>query len=137
MNKVRVFYKPDGQVSIVHPAPNARRKRVVISANDREVLVDETDDAFFKRIMARTVAANPALTGLDYEDVNKTTLPDRDKRGKWRGSKGQGVKIDNTVITTVERRQALEDEIDSELLKPTPDFKQIEINRRKIEKREY
>ena len=73
----RVFTMPDGTVQIVHPAPQAQQ-------------AGEADDAFYARIMARTLAANPALAGRPFVDVLASTLPtSRDKRHAWREKQGR------------------------------------------------
>ena len=75
--KVRILYQEDGTVSIIHPAPKSRRK-------------DESESDWLKRVFDK---ATPE--GVEYEDVNKSTLPQsREFRSAWTGKKGKGIRID-------------------------------------------
>lgn len=119
----RVFYKADGTVAVVHPVFKARR-------------LDETEQEFLDRAYAKAEKES-GLTGLDFDDTDTANLPDRKDRDKWRGQKGQGVSVDQTVVTGAERRQAVEAQLDTELAKPTPDpVKALQL-RRQIEKGDY
>lgn len=180
--KCRIVYKPDGQVSIIHPAPKARRINVefpkgwrpphtkkpekaaiVYSLSDNpsgrlqiayirsiggkaEI---ESDDVFLERVSEKAVKAGRTikpdgtmvpgpLEGLPFEDVDPSTLPqDRKNRDKWRGKKGKGIKVDPSVVTVAEKRQAVEDELDTELAKASPDSVQAIKLQRKLDKRDY
>ncbi len=91
--KRRVFYKPDGQVSICTPAPGSKRENEI----DQEWL-----DRVFKK-----AAQNPKYATLPFDDIDATDLPaDRSQRDKWRGSQGHGVSIDDSVNTIQERKAA-------------------------------
>jgi hypothetical protein len=124
MNMCRVVYKPDGQVSVIHPAPKARRGK-------------ETAVEHLERYYQEVIIKKPALSGLDYDDMDSTALPDRKDREKWRGSKGGGVSIDVSVVTLKERRQAIEDVLDLELVKGTPDAIVIARLNRQLDKGDY
>lgn len=119
--KCRVYYKADGNVIITYLIEEGRRK-------------EESDKSFLDREMAKTTD----LAALEYDDIDETDLPDS-QWDKWRGSKGNGVHIDDTVITNSEKLAALNEEIDDELIKADTDVNLVKIERlmRKIEKREY
>ena len=123
MNLYRVFYKPDGTVSVLHPAPKARRP-------------NETDEDFLDRIAQKAVVGTE-LEGLDYDDIEPAELPPRKDRDKWRGEKGQGVHVDESIVTKAEKRQALEDEIDAELAQDVPDLTKVARLQRKLAKKDY
>ena len=76
MNKCRVFFKADEQITVVYPAPKAKRE-------------DETEAEFYERVMAKHVAGT-VLEGLPFDDVDPATLPEKKHRDKWRGIHGQG-----------------------------------------------
>lgn len=119
--KHRIVYKPDGSVSIINPIPEAKRE-------------DETEEEFLTRNQNKI----PALAGLPYDDVEKDDLPaDRSQRDKWRGSKGAGVYVDESVITEPERRKALEEELDLELERQNPNPVTAIRLQRRLQKKDY
>ena len=80
MGKVRVVYRADGGISVIHPAPNSRRE-------------DETEAEWFERVFSKSM--HDELEGCDYDDVNTSNLPQTRKyREAWTGSKGKGISID-------------------------------------------
>ena len=113
MDKVRVFYRLDGGVSIFHPAPKSKRP-------------DETEDAWFERVSAKAMRPNvyddegklldgSPYHGLPYDDVDVSTLPaDRSTRDAWEGEKGKGVKVNqgkaNKIAKAKERTEKIEAE---------------------------
>ena len=99
--KIRVFYKPDNLICLLHLV--------------RELKEGET---FEQALDAETIK-----TGLNfpYDDFDPKDFPDKSKKEKWRGEKGKGIWVDETIITPKERRQAKELELDTELAKPNPD----------------
>lgn len=121
--KCRVIYRSDKTVAVIHPAPKARRSK-------------ETEAAFLKRVFEKAIKGTE-LEGLPYDDVEPSILPDRKDRNKWRGKKGEGIKIDHSVVTMAEKRQAIENELDAELAKATPDLVQVIKLERKLQKRAY
>jgi hypothetical protein len=121
--KCRVFYRPDGRVTVLHPAPKARR-------------INEADDAFYERVFASAMT-KAGLSGLDFDDMDDALLPPRAERDKWRGSKGQGVRVDGTVVTKAERRAMVEAALDQELSKPNPDAVEAIRLRRRLEKGDF
>lgn len=112
--KVIIVYRPDSKVSVIHPNYSNKKE-------------DETEDVFLERVRLKTnVSDHP------FDIVDKTSLPqDRSKRDKWRGEKGKGIKIDESIITLAEKRQALEDELDAELENPSGNpMKALKLQRR-------
>lgn len=77
--------------------------------------------------------------GLDkfpFDDIEHTNLPKAEMK-KWRGEKGKGIWVDESIVTPKEKRKAIELELDTELAKDTPDpVKVIRINR-ELEKMKY
>jgi len=69
---VRVVYRPDGGVSVIHPAKEGHAS------------ID------FDRTMDR----DPDLKGLPYDDIDHLDLPDRENRDCWTQKAGGGVKVD-------------------------------------------
>jgi hypothetical protein len=121
--KCRVVYLPSGEVNVIHPAPKSKREK-------------ETEEAWLSRVFAKCMKESN-LEGCDYKDIDDFELPDRAKRNKWRGNKAQGLYIDETVVTEDEKRQVIENDLDSELEKETPDPVKVVKLQRKLTKREY
>ncbi len=105
---VRVHYRLDGSVSV--------------SSYVREACKDgETETACRDRIDATTPYA-----GLSYDDVRVEDLPaDRTFRDKWRGEKGRGVWVDNTLTTRKDKMEEYQKKIDEELEKDRPDSSDV------------
>ena len=77
--KVRIVYKPDKSVSIIHPAPKSRKP-------------DETEKQWLKRVFDKAMQGE--LKELPYDDIDDSYLPqDREDRMAWEGEKGKGVTI--------------------------------------------
>ncbi len=125
MAKVRVFYRIDGGVTIRN-------------INEKAKFAGETDTDFFDRVQAGK-PLRPKLVGATFEDIEKTDLPvyDSATRPKWRKKAGGGVFIDNNVVTTAEKKQKIEDDLDAELAKTAPNPIAILRLQRKLDKREY
>lgn len=125
MNLVRVVYRADDTVAVIHPAIKSRRP-------------GESDAALLIRVGQKAMDADPLLIGRPFEDVNKSTLPpDRTLREKWRKKQGGGVEIDHSFITKAEKRKAVEDDLDAELDKASPDPVKVLKFQRKLDKEDY
>jgi len=111
---VRVIYKAGGDVAVIHP------------------VADRPLDEIFEKAVKGT-----DMEGLPYDDMEASELPAREHRDKWRGAKGQGVRIDHTVETPVERKEKLSALIEVELKKPNPDPVAAMRLMRKLEKGEF
>ena len=85
--KVRVLYKDNGSVAVIHPAPKSRRK-------------DESEVDWLNRVLGK---ATPE--GIDFEDMDDSQLPSREDRNAWTKKQGGGVKV-NTV-----KAKAIKDEV--------------------------
>lgn len=73
--KVRILYNQDETISVVIPSPQSR--------------VDgEPQDRWLKRVFDK---ATPS--GVEYEDIEKSDLPDSEFRDAWTKKKGQPIKI--------------------------------------------
>lgn len=132
--KARVYYRTDGSVIVVHPSQKAR-------------VIEESDQAFMDRVCQIHVEATKGtfdrhgvskdLTGLDYDDIDTTTLPSRATRDKWRGDKATGLRVDVSILTLAEKRKAIEDMLDTELAKPAGNPLVAVRLQRKLDKRDY
>jgi hypothetical protein len=105
--KVRVFYRPDGGVSVM---------RVIADScgglSEKECLDRETKKGEFKN--------------LPYDDIAESDLPKgRENRDKWRGEKGKGIWIDDKLVTKSEKMQELQKKLAEELEKDNPNDKKI------------
>lgn len=121
MAKVRVYYEVGGKVHIVRPIEKSRRP-------------NETEAQWLKRVYEKTEVHK---RGLLFDDIDTVNLPAYNTRAKWRGSKGQGVKVDDTIVTIPEKIKALEDEMDTELAKTNPNMPKVMRAQRKLDKKEY
>lgn len=78
-DKVRIVYRPDKTVVVIHPAPKSKRQ-------------GETEADWLERVFTKCQSGD--LSGLPFDDVLKATLPpNRDDRDAWEGSKGQGITV--------------------------------------------
>ena len=81
--KARIIYKPDGKVTVIHPAPKSRKD-------------GESEADWLKRVFERAVKGTD-LEGLPYDDVDSSALPDsREDRAAWEGSPGKGIRVNKT-----------------------------------------
>lgn len=107
MSKVRIVYRMDGGVAIIHPAPNSHRE-------------DETEKEWLERVF--TKAMRDGLYGCDYDDVDKSEIPtDRTYRDAWKGNKIDGIYIDQVLkadidakkdrLSNIERLEVLETKV--------------------------
>lgn len=118
LSKVRVTYRPDGGVSITAFVAGACQG-------------GETEE----QCMDKEMQKNPELANLPHDDVDPATLPqDRKDRDKWTGSKGQGVSIDHSKVTKTEKIEQLENQLDEELDKSSPNSTKVAKIQRTIEK---
>lgn len=95
--KVRIVYRPDKSVAVIHPAPESRRE-------------NETKEEWLKRVFDKAMTQpQDRLEGLPYDDVEKSELPlSREDRNAWEGEKGSGIKVN------VEKAKGIRDEKERE-----------------------
>ena len=112
MIKCIAYYKPDGQMMLVDLAPKDRQP----GETEDQQLQREHEKLLLNSMILDEAGDLVTLVSkykdLPYEFIDKATLPERSQRDKWRGSKGNPPGIDNTVVTSEDRRQALEDRLD-------------------------
>lgn len=118
-----IVFKADKSISVIHPAPKARK-------------LGESEDDFLNRVYLKAVVGTP-LEGLDYVIKNKSDLPDRKDRDKWRRktSTSKDIKVDTTVITKNDKIKALQDENNLVLEKASPtiqELKTVILNQEKM-----
>jgi len=110
--KVRIFYRDNK--SIIYMVPIFKEKKA-----------GQTDEDFMTE---QSIKAK--LDNVPFDDFDTKDLPDRSKMSKWRGEKGKGVWIDESIVLPAELRKAKADELDTELAKENPDpVKVIRLNR--------
>jgi len=102
MSKIRVVYKPDKAVAVIHPAPKSR-------------CPNETEDQWLDRVF--TKAMQEELKGLPYDDIDSSELPaTREDRNAWEGEKGKGVSVNQEKAKqrkdATERKRLIENEKD-------------------------
>ena len=91
---------------------------------------------FYARVFNR--ATNIQYKGMAYDDVEDHEVPsDRTNRDKWRGEKGKGIYIDDSVKSDEERKKEVEDELIEELNKENPDTIKALKLRMKLDRKEY
>jgi uracil-DNA glycosylase len=92
MGRVRVVYKPDKTVAIIHPAPNSRQP-------------DETEKQWLERVFKRAVEGTD-LEGLPCDDIDPLQLPQsREDRDAWEGEKGKGVRVNQLKAAAIREQK--------------------------------
>ncbi len=98
--KVRIVYKPDKSVSVIHPALNSRRK-------------DETEKEWLERVFNKAMQGE--LKGLPYDDIEKSELPQsREDRDAWEGEKGKGISINKVKKEQIKKEKKERELIENE-----------------------
>ena len=98
---VRVVYKPDKSVAIIHPAPKSQR-------------IGETEEAWLKRVFSKSMVGE--LEGLPYDDVDFSELPQsREYRNAWEGEKGKKITVNQQKAQDMaqEKQQKAQDKINA------------------------
>jgi hypothetical protein len=109
--KVRVWYHPDGKISVTHGTV--------------------TDDIDRKLRLA--------FPESEFEDIDDSMLPNsadptnREDRNRWRGAKATGIQVDGSVVL----RKDILKQLDDELEKSNPDTIKVIKLQRKLDKREH
>lgn len=102
LTHVRVVYRPDG-VSVIYAIADA--------------CVNVSETACLEREQIKS-----GLAGLPFEDMLPSELPqDRTDRDKWRGSKGKGIHVDESLVTKQETLAEIQAAYDAEDNNPKPD----------------
>jgi len=105
MGKVRVVYRGDKTIAIIHPAPKSRRPK-------------EPENEWLERVFTRAMQQDEGLIGRPYDDIDASELPqDRTYRGLWRGEKGNGIRI------AMEEKEAWEESLKTPAQKEMEDLK--------------
>lgn len=99
----RTFYREDGGVSIMYFVAEACIKGEIM-----------------KTCMDRSMGESD-LKDLPYDDVTYDQIPtDRSTRDQWRGKKGRGIWVDETLRTKAIEMANLDAQLDEELIKAEP-----------------
>ena len=102
MSKVRVIYKADGTVGVIHPALNSKRP-------------GESESEWLDRVFVKAVSGTP-LEGLDFDDVELSELPQsREDRPYWKGEKGKKISIDTAKKNADKSKKDRKEKIDNEV----------------------
>lgn len=97
MSIVRVIYRPDKSVVVIHPALKSKRS-------------DETEDEWLERVFNKGMQCD--LKGLPYDDVDSSELPqEREDRDAWTGKKGKGVSIDEVKAAKLQANKEVKAKI--------------------------
>lgn len=117
LSKARVSYRADGGISITYFLSSACEP-------------SETEGQCMDRVFSTN-----AFKDLPYDDVSIDQLPqDRESRDKWRGSKGQGIWVDQNLVTKSEKIEELKEKLDEELEKDNPDTGKVLKLQHQLEK---
>ena len=95
--KVRVYYKADKSVVVVHPAPNAQRE-------------GESEQAFLDRVGVKAAKA-AKVEDRPYDDIDVADLPDRTNRDEWEGSKGEPITVNQAKVAAKKREKKIRQEM--------------------------
>lgn len=123
MSKVRILYRQDGGVSVIHPALESRRVILedgTIHSQDDIHLENldrlgisytlEPEEQWLKRVFDK---ATP--DGTEYDDIDKSELPQtREDREAWEGEKGKGVKVNKTKAAEMKAEKVRREKIKKE-----------------------
>lgn len=162
--KRKVYYKPDGQVIIIIPVEKSRmggeseqdwldrvyaktetQANKVLAQVSFDLLVEQQkpfpDIVEVARLQSIvTQAQENNLQDLDKEDKLVSDFPlnyNSTNRHKLRGGLGQPLIIDDTVITDIELKAAMELDLDTELAKASPSSNRVMRMQRKLQKKDY
>ena len=92
MGRVRIIYKSDKTVAIIHPALKSRQ-------------LIETEAQWLDRVFTKAMQGD--LHGLSYDDIDQSDLPQsRDDRDAWEGEKGIGVFINQVKARKIRNQRA-------------------------------
>jgi len=92
--KVRILYKEDGTIGVIHPAPKSKNS-------------DETDEQWLERVFNKATPEE-----LEYEDIDESELPkDRETRNAWTKKKGKKIEIDKTKSKEIKDEKKIAEEM--------------------------
>lgn len=116
--KARVYYKADGSVSIEYFVQEACSE-------------GEAEKACMDRLSIKS-----GHEGMPYDDIDPAhDLPkDRATRDKWRGEKGRGIWVEDSLTTRKEKIEEYRSKIEEELDRERPDPSRVLKLQRMIEK---
>lgn len=134
MNLIRVYRKPNNEIVMVILSPRARR--TIVDANGNEQ--PETDQVFLDRVCEKAMANHPQKDA-EFVDLDRSQFPQNSSRAKWRWDDNHPTKIreDLSVITDADRKKTLEDNLDSELAKQSPNSVAVVQMFRDLQKGNY
>ncbi len=99
---VRIVYKPDKTVVVIHPAPKSKKS-------------DETEEQWLERVFTKSMQ-KPSLKGLPYDDIDSSQLPQtRIDRNAWEGAKGKGITVNQVKAQQIRDAKQLEIDIKNKL----------------------
>ena len=90
--KVRVVYKDDGSVAVIHPAPKSRRP-------------DESEEDWLERVFTKAMKDGGFLD-CKHDDLDESALPSREYRDAWEGRKGDGISVSQEKADRIARERA-------------------------------
>ncbi len=105
--KHRIWYMPDGTVSVTIPAPKA--------CMENELPAD-CEKRIFEEIANEIPELKAVLDSGDYKDIDSALKPDRKDRKYWRGTKVTGIVID-TAAKNADNQERLKRKADKNAAK--------------------
>lgn len=100
--KIRAFYKPNGEVILMYLVRPLKEGETYEQALDAE-------------------SSRASYGTLPHDDYDPKDFPDKTKKDKWRGEKGKGIWIDESIVTPKELIAQKKKELQEELAKESPD----------------
>lgn len=118
---VRVYRLPNGDVAIVHPSSSMRN-------------AGETDKQLLDKVCAKLPEQK---AGYTYRDIERSELPDKIHRHKWRLEANGKIKIDNSVLSADEKIDIIQSQIDDEMSKPNFDANKVLLLQERLKKKDF
>lgn len=99
--KVRIVYKSDKSIAVIHPAPMRKNFK-------------GSEQEWLEYVLNK--AMDQSLKGLSYDDVDISELPQsREDRNAWTGEKGEGISIDQVKATKLRTNKQAKMKIDKKI----------------------
>jgi rRNA maturation endonuclease Nob1 len=134
--KVRTVHKPDGTISVIHPVINSRKFFLVDDSDPQDEVLEilsknkytialeyenqhpgtfkfEPEGQWLERVFEKATSTG-TLQRLPYEDIDDSTLPDREDRESWEPNPSGGVRINIAKALQIKKDKNTESLIKAE-----------------------
>lgn len=102
--KVRIVFKPDKTISVIHPFIKSWREKDITNKKGEIIHKKETKEEWLKRVFDKAMVGD--LAGLPYEDKDVSELPQSRKyRNAWESEKGKPITINATKKTEIDNAE--------------------------------